>query len=123
MNFFDVKVEKGFLVGAKFRTKLTDAERETLKGYEGKTIVLGIRPENMAEGGDIPVKVFSNENLGMNTLVHGHIDGSKAASDKITAKLRGWCDYKEGDTVMLSVTRKHFFDKETTQAIGREAKA
>ena len=123
MNFFDVKVDNGFLVGAKFRTALTDAERDTLKGYEGKTIVLGIRPENMAEGGDIPVKVFSNENLGMNTLVHGHIDGSKLASDKITAKLRGWCDYKEGDTVMLSVTRKHFFDKETTQAIGREAKA
>ena len=117
MNFFDVKVENGYLNGAQFRTKLTPEEAATLKSYEGKTITLGIRPENMVDGGDIPVKVFSNENLGMNTLVHGHIGGSKLASDKITAKLRGWCDYKEGDVVKVNFTRKHFFDKETTKAI------
>ena len=36
---------------------------------------------------------------------------------RITAKLRGWADYKPGDTVLLSFKRKHFFDKETTNAI------
>ncbi len=121
MNFFDVRVDGKVRVGERFRTTLTDDEAEPLKAYQGKTIVLGVRPENIAEGGDIPVKVFSNENLGMNTLVHGHIDGSKAASDKITAKLRGWCDYTDGDIVKLGFTRKHFFDKETTQAIGKGA--
>ncbi|MBQ9719895.1 MAG: sugar ABC transporter ATP-binding protein, partial [Oscillospiraceae bacterium] len=99
----------------------TAEEAATLRAYEGRTITLGVRPENIVEGGDVPITVFSNENLGMNTLVHGHLGGSKAASDKITAKLRGWCNYKEGDVVKVSFTRKHFFDKETTNAIGRES--
>ena len=123
MNFFDVKVENGYLVASQFRTKLTPEEADTLKSYEGKEITLGVRPENMTEGGDICVKVFSNENLGMNTLVHGHLGESKLASDKITAKLRGWCDYREGDIVKLSCTRKHFVDKETTKAIEGGKKA
>ncbi|MBQ8074549.1 MAG: sn-glycerol-3-phosphate ABC transporter ATP-binding protein UgpC [Oscillospiraceae bacterium] len=121
MNFFDVKVEKKELIGSQFRTALSDEEAEILKDYQGKTITLGVRPENIAEGGDVPVRVFSNENLGMNTLVHGHLGTSKSADDKITAKLRGWCNYKEGDVVKVSFTRKHFFDKETTNAIRKES--
>jgi multiple sugar transport system ATP-binding protein len=72
-----------------------------------------VRPEDIAEGGTLPVKVFSNENLGMNTLVHGHMGEGL----RVTAKLRGWTDYKNGDTVKLGFKRKHFFDKETTNAI------
>ena len=53
----------------------------------------------------------------MNTLVHGHVMGK----ERITCKLRGWCDYKAGDTVPVSFVRKHFFDKETTKAIRGEA--
>ena len=63
--------------------------------------------------------VTDNENLGINTLVHGHIGGKKAAGLKISAKLKGWCDYKPGDAVSFAFTRKHFFDKETTNAIRR----
>ncbi len=119
MNFFDVQIRQGEAVGTQFRFRLTPEEAEMLRAYEGKEIVLGVRPENIAEGGEIGIRVFSNENLGMNTLVHGHLGQSKAAEDKITAKLRGWCNYKEGDTVKVSFTRRHFFDKETTMAIGR----
>ena len=54
-----------------------------------------------------------NENLGLNTLVHGTMgDGNR-----IVAKLRGWKDYRNGDEAGLRCTRKHFFDKETTNAI------
>ena len=63
----------------------------------------------------MPVTVSSNENLGMNTLVHGHVGASK--SIKISAKLKGWRDYKVGDTTSFTFNRKHFFDKETTNAI------
>ena len=59
------------------------------------------------------MKVFSNENLGMNTLVHGHIGGG----EKISGKFRGWCNYKAGDNAMVSFGRKHFFDKETGNAV------
>lgn len=117
MNFFDVKVEKKELIGGQFRIPVSEEEAELLKPYQGETITLGVRPEDIAEGGDVPLAVFSNENLGMNTLVHGHLGGSKSAEDKITAKLRGWCMYQPGDTVKVSFTRKHFFDKKTTNAI------
>ena len=123
MNFFDVRVQEGMLIGDRFRTKLELSEAALLKDYEGKKIILGIRPENIVEGGDVQMTVFSNENLGMNTLVHGHIGQSDSPGDKISAKLRGWCSYKHGDTVSISFTCKHFFDKETTNAIRKEENA
>ena len=76
--------------------------------------------EDIVEGGNLPVKVFSNENLGMNTLVHGHMGAQQ--SSRISGKLRGWTNYKNGDNVMVSFKRKHFFDKETTNAIRKEGR-
>ncbi len=114
MNFFDVTVKGQALEGKDFRVGLTQEQSGLLKNYQGREITLGVRPENIAEGGDMQIRVFSNENLGMNTLVHGHL-----GSSRITAKLRGWKNFKEGDVVNVSFQRMHFFDKETTNAIGR----
>ena len=114
MNFFETTVAGDHLQGKGFQVPLTDGEQSRLAAYQGKEIVLGVRPEDITEGGSLPIKVFSNENLGMNTLVHGHLGG-----ERITAKLRGWKNYKENDVVEVSFDRKHFFDKETTNAIGR----
>lgn len=115
MNFFETTVAGDHLQGKGFQVPLTAQERSGLSSYQGKEIVLGVRPEDITEGGSLPIKVFSNENLGMNTLVHGHLAG-----ERITAKLRGWKNYKENDVVQVRFDRKHFFDKETTNAIGRE---
>ena len=123
MNFYDAKVDNGVLAGQNFTAKLTEEERDTLRAYEGKTITLGVRPEDVGLGEEATLKVFSNENLGMNTLVHGHLGSSTAAADKLTAKIRGWCNYKAGDTVNIGFKRKHFFDKETTNAIRKEGRA
>ena len=38
----------------------------------------------------------------------------------LTAKLRGWKDYRTGDTAGMGFGRKHFFDKDTTEAIRKE---
>ena len=117
MNIFDVKVEDGYLIGKTAQIKMSNEERDKLSAYEGKKIVMGVRPENIIEGGDdIKVKVFDNENLGMNTLVHGYI-GEHGDGAKIVAKLRGWCNYKAGDIASLSFTHKHFFDVDTQNAI------
>ena len=120
MNFFDVKVENGKLVSNHLCIPMTQEDKELLAAYEGKTVVLGVRPENTAVGDDFKMKVTSNENLGMNTLVHGHL-GEKGDGERITCKLSGWCNYKPGDVVEISITRKHFFDKESTNAIRKEA--
>ena len=117
MNFYNVRVGGGKLTGAGFQVSLTPEEQRILRAYQNKEITLGVRPENIVEGADVPVTVSSNENLGMNTLVHGHIGGVKTAGAKISAKLKGWRDYKVGDTASFTFERKHFFDKETTNAI------
>ncbi len=122
MNLFDVKVEGDKLVSKSLTLPLTAGERKALASYAGKEIMLGIRPENTAVGRDFQMKVTSNENLGMNTLVHGHL-GSDGKGEKITCKLSGWCNYKPGDVASISCVRKHFFDKETTNAIRMEEEA
>ncbi len=121
MNFFDVKVKGSTLVGRGFTVPLNSEDSALLSSYNGKEIVLGVRPENVVKGNDITISVNSNENLGMNTLVHGHIVNDGVMYDKITGKLRGWCDYKSGDVASISFDRMHFFDKETTKRIVKEA--
>ena len=116
MNFVDVVVQEDRLVAKHFTLPLEQNERKALSRYVGKQIVLGFRPENTCEGDHFEMKVLSNENLGMNTLVHGHI-GHAGEGERITCKLSGWCNYRPNDIVKISVTRKHFFDKETTNAI------
>ena len=116
MNFLDARVSNGTVVTDLFTLALSDAEKKVMALYEGKEIVLGFRPENSAVGTDFELKVQSNENLGMNTLVHGHI-GREGQGSRVTCKLAGWCNYKPGEVVSISITKKHFFDKETTNAI------
>ena len=112
MNFFDCLVSGGKLDGDGIEITLTEEERTLLKDYEGKVIALGVRPENIVHGSGCKLSVTLNENLGQTTLVHGTIGGHKA-----TAKFREWAEYKPGDVVEVTFDRKHFFDKETTNAI------
>ena len=119
MNFFDVEVSDGKLMCEQFYMDLTPEDKAKLASYNGKKITLGVRPEDVKPEGSVMMKVSSNENLGMNTLVHGHIGDS---SVKVTGKFKGWCDYKPGDTVGICFTKCHFFDKETTNAITLENK-
>lgn len=114
INLFDVEIRNGQVVCGDFALDLTAEEKEMLAGYENKTVVLGVRPEDIVQGGNIAVKVFSNENLGQTTLVSGTM-----GKHKITCKFREWCSYKVGDTVNITFRKKHFFDKETTNAIRR----
>ncbi len=118
MNLFDVVFEEGRLKGKGFEAPLTEEQKDTLSAYAGKSITLSVRPEDISEGEGVTVKVSTNENLGMNTLVQGYM----GEGNRITAKLRGWVSYKNGDLVSLRFGRMHFFDKETTNAIRKEAK-
>jgi multiple sugar transport system ATP-binding protein len=119
MNFYhDMGFVDGMLKGNGFEVPLTDEEKDILKNYYGKQITLGIRPEDISADGNLTVKVTNNENLGMNTLVHGYV-GSNC---HLVAKLRGWAEYSAGDSVGMRFGRKHFFDKDTTNAIRKEGK-
>ena len=113
MNFFTAKVEEDHLIlEGGMKVSLNEDERARLTDYVGKEITLGVRPENVQLGDDGKITVTNCENLGHNTLVHGTL-GGKA----MTAKLREWCTYAKGEEVGISFGKKHFFDKETTNAI------
>lgn len=118
MNMFDVVFEDGVLKGKGFEVGLNGEQRELLAGYNRKPITLGVRPEDVCEGQGIRLKVTTNENLGMNTLVQGYM----GEGNRVTAKLRGWTNYKNGDEVSVQFGKMHFFDKETTNAIRKGAK-
>ncbi len=115
MNLLDVTVTGDHLEGKGFQVTLTDGQKKLLAPYRGKEIVLGVRPEDAEEGPGIPVTVTNNENLGMNTLVYGNIGGPGGL--KFSAKLKGWVNYRYGQSVQMALKRVHFFDKETTNAI------
>lgn len=120
MNFFHVKAMGESLEGDGWSVKLTENEQKTLASYRGKEIVLGVRPEDVCPGDDVTLLVANNENQGMNTLVHGAINGRSETGFKLVAKLKGWVNHKPGDRVMLSFGKKHFFDVQTTNAIREE---
>ena len=118
MNMFPVTVEQDSLSGGSFSVPLSEAEKHILRNYKGKKIILGIRPEDITPGTDVKMDIINNENLGMTTLVHGHIAGDPERH--LAAKLRGWFDYRSGDGITVNFVKKHFFDPDTTNAI-REA--
>lgn len=115
MNMFDGKIKGGNFVSELFSYPLSEAQIKLLGDYEDKEVILGVRPENILRGGNIDLSITNNENLGMNTLVHGKIGGTKI----VVCKFAEWCNYKYGDEVKISFDeeRMHFFDKETTLAI------
>ena len=117
MNMFDVLFVDGKLRGKGFEVALSDEQKHTLRHHYGLELVLGVRPEDISLGDDISMLVSTNENLGMNTLVHGQMCTS---GDRVTAKLRGWCSFTGGDLARVKITKMHFFDKDTTRAIRQE---
>ena len=120
MNFFRVKAEGGVLRGNGWSVKIGEKEQNLLKSYNGKEIILGVRPENVIPGDDVSVKVTNNENQGMNTLVYGNINGASESEFRLVAKLKGWMNYNANEVISLTFGKKHFFDAETTSAIREE---
>ena len=115
MNFIDLKVNNGMLENENMQMPLREEQRELLRSYEGKNIILGVRPEDVTKGEDLILHVFSNENLGQNTQITGHVNGKQ----RLVAKFKEWCTYNVGDEIGITFKREkvHFFDKETTKAI------
>ncbi len=108
MNMFEGTIEKDKFVCDLFEYALTEAQAKSLASHQGQPVILGVRPENIIRQGNIVLKVTNNENLGMNTLVHGKI-GNKI----VVCKFAEWCNYKFGDDVKIGFDseRLHFFEK------------
>ena len=108
MNMFEGRVEGGSFKCSLFDYPLNDKQREKLKDYDGKEVILGVRPENVTRSGPVKLLITNNENLGMNTLVHGKVGGKKI----VICKFAEWCNYKPGDEIGIGFNpdMTHFFE-------------
>ena len=127
MNFITAKVGKSQIVidndEQKYAIKLNDAQKESLKDYVDKDIILGIRPENICLDDD-PLNLSPSkpheiecdfaELLGHELLLHFNFLGHK-----ITAETGCGVNIKTHDMckICFNTDGLYFFDKETEKRI------
>ncbi len=118
MNMFEGRVENGKFICEFFEYPLDATQKAKLADYEGKGVILGVRPENIVRPGPVKLQITNNENLGMNTLVHGKVGGKK----NVVCKFAEWCDYKPKDEIDIGfdTTMTHFFELPTIDEQGKE---
>ena len=122
MNFIDAVVEKaenGYEL--KFDDTVLTSSREELADYVGKTVVVGVRPEDLhfekeyyKGANTIKTTVDLDEMMGSESLLY-----LTRGDSKIIAKVPSPCPAHTGDTVDIAINldRLHVFDKETEEAI------
>jgi len=120
INFFDAKVEKQgdkyVVIKENYKIELNAEQASKMKGYDGKTVVLGCRPEDIklgdAQGFDCKVEV--TELLGSETYIYYNANGETriAKGDK-------YANFKIGDDIKVGFAHDkiHLFDKETEATI------
>jgi len=142
MNLVEATVGKGEV---RFGPHTLAVEAPGLEGYAGKRIALGIRPEDIADGGagaPLDVTVDIREDMGAEVYLHFAVDAppvqteetrevlgdeALAAADEQThhhgspfiARVDRASEAREGQPVRLAVDtrRLHFFDLETGAGI------
>ena len=129
MNFVDAtcKVQNGkvYLVAVPSEIELPAAKGQKLidGGYDGKTVVLGIRPEDVHDepaflqaspNTVIEAKIRVYEMLGAEVFLYFDYEGAS-----MTARVDPRTTARTGDTVKfaLDAEKIHVFDKETEQTI------
>lgn len=123
MNFIDCQVQKredGFhLVNNAVDTVAPAAWTEKIAAFEGKQVLLGVRPENIFPGADRTMdKVRANvevvEPLGSETLVNVKVNGQSAII-KVAPEYRPALG--EEIALRFDMNKAHLFNKETELAI------
>jgi multiple sugar transport system ATP-binding protein len=127
MNFISVEFHAPLLINhSDFRFTLPDIWANALQKYDGKTLMLGIRPEHLnlsvPATKNLPVKVDLVENLGNDTFLSVRIaDPDLAKTDGQALQVRVPPDrvINLGEQLWLSFIpeKLHFFDPETELAL------
>lgn len=119
MNFFDVELRDGVLVGAEFSYALSDTFVDTLDAANGDNLVLGVRPEHIAldggEGDDsVRATVDVVEPVGSDNYVYLHI-----GEDECILRTPSGVRPDAGSTVNVSFDESnlHLFDAETDESV------
>lgn len=126
MNFFTVTFDGEYLKNStNLSLKVPEGEAKLLtdKGYKGKELIFGIRPEDIhneqvvidaSPDAIVTSKVVVSELLGAEVMLYSQVGNTEFIS-KVDARDH----YKPGDSVELafSMTKGHYFDKESEEVI------
>ncbi|MDN6649159.1 ABC transporter ATP-binding protein, partial [Enterococcus sp.] len=126
MNFFKVKLENGLVENdSGLSLRIPEGKNKVLvkKGYEGKELIFGIRPEDIhseqvvldsSTGSTVTAEVVVSELLGAETMLYTKISNTEFIS-KVDAR-----DYHEPGAridLAFNINKAHFFDLETEEVI------
>jgi len=121
MNFFNGKIEDGYVVVGQTKLQIPEAKMKTLKdqGYVGKDIIFGVRPEDLHDepvfvesfpNSTIDVKVEVSELTGAEVMLYSTLNGTE-----FIARIDARTEVKPGQNIKLAIdmNKAHFFDSET----------
>jgi multiple sugar transport system ATP-binding protein len=125
MNLMDVKYRDGkmnFTDGTAIT--LPEKFQKALKGYDGKDIIFGIRPED-SHHDDVelekkyPTAVLKSTVKVAELLGHEYIIHTELSGNNLISKIDALKAYRIGDKVnlMLNLEKAHVFDKDTQKTI------
>ena len=126
MNFFEVTLKDGFIKdGYGLSLKIPEGEKNTLvrKGYEGKTLTFGIRPEDIhseqvaltaMKDAVIKSEVVVSELLGAESMLY-----TKIGDTEFISKVDARDFHHPGEMIDLAfdINKGHFFDPQTEEVI------
>ncbi|BAZ69021.1 MAG: ATP-binding cassette domain-containing protein [Pelatocladus maniniholoensis HA4357-MV3] len=130
MNFIPVQFHAPLLItNGDFRLTLSEFWGNALKKYDGRTLILGIRPEHfilsVPATKNLPVQVELVENLGNDSYLSTKLIGSSfqqpvtTSGNSLQVRVPPERIVHVGEQLWLSLTAEklHFFDPETELAI------
>lgn len=126
MNFFDVTLTNNIISNGKGLSITLDernAKNLAAKGYEGKKLIFGIRPEDIHSeqivldanpNSIVHAEVVVSELLGAETMLYTKVDGTEFIS-KVDA--RDFHNPGEFIDLSFNLNKAHFFDADTQNVI------
>jgi len=127
MNFFNADlVQEGEDIVVKtgsFSVKVPPARRAALKGHVGKTVIFGLRPEDVHDPNFAPPAIVAQNvetNVDLTELMGNEIFlFLMSGEDEYVARVDPRTSYKMGDkvTMAFNMNNMHIFDKETEQVV------
>ncbi|WP_291293603.1 sn-glycerol-3-phosphate ABC transporter ATP-binding protein UgpC [Enterococcus sp.] len=126
MNFFTVTLKNGMISdGHGLNLRIPEGKNKVLieKGYEGKELVFGIRPEDIhseqialeaSPEATVRAEVVVSELLGAETMLY-----TKIGSTEFISKVDARDFHRPGEVVDLAfnINKAHFFDKDSENVI------
>lgn len=123
MNFFNGRVENSHIIFGTDDIPVRDEDKDAMKTYEGKKVIVGIRPESFRvnsgrqQDTSITATIENIEMLGDESILYAT---AKDAKSQVAVKVQGKLkDLAKGDEIYLDVNLDeiHLFDIESQMRI------